>query len=62
MLKTSYDVVIHNDCIVAFNIDSFEEADMIRQHWLNCYPYLKITVCPHSVSFIGGDSLVTKTI
>ena len=62
MFKTSYDVVVYNEFILAFNIDSYDEADLIRQQWLSCYPNLKISICPHLITSSGGDSLVKETI
>lgn len=57
MYTTVYNVRVGEN-VVACGLFSLDEAEYIRQCWLDVFPYLTVKIQSVSVSLLCGDSLV----
>lgn len=57
MFTTVYNVLV-GDNTVACGLFSLDEAEYIRECWLDVYPYLKVSIQSVTVSLRCGDSVV----
>ena len=57
MYTTVYNVLV-GDNTVACGLFSLDEAEYIRDCWLDVFPYLKICIQSVTVSFKSGDFVV----
>lgn len=57
MYITSYNVLV-GDNVVACGLFSLDEAEYVRQSWLDVFPYLIVSIQSVSISLECGDSLV----
>lgn len=57
MYTTVYNVLV-GDNTVAFGFFSLDEAEYIRDCWLDVFPYLNVSIQSFTVPFKCGDSVV----
>ena len=57
MDTTSYNVLVGSN-VVACGLFSFDEAEYIRECWLDVFPFLTVSIQSVSVSLKCGDPLV----
>lgn len=57
MYTTVYNVLV-GDNTVASGLFSFDEAEYIRDCWLDVFPFLKVSIQSFTVTLKCGDSVV----